>query len=135
MSPKTDLRTGGCLCGVVRYEINLANSETGNCHCRYCQKNSGAPFMTCTNLDRGQFRWISEPTGEARASDIAVRRFCRQCGTPLVWESEEELDTVSVNAGTLDDPGGLDIVYEIYTRSRWAAIPPVPGARQYEGGA
>lgn len=129
-----DLRTGGCLCGAVRYEINMKDSRTGNCHCRDCQKNSGTGFMPFTNVDKGQFRWISKPEGEARASDIAVRRFCIQCGTPMSWEGEEFPDLMSVSTGTLDDPSGLEIEYEIYTRTRWACYEPVAGARQYEAG-
>lgn len=129
-----DLRMGGCMCGAVRYEINLKGHKTGNCHCRDCQKNSGAAFMPFTNVDVGQFRWISEPQGVARASEKAVRRFCHMCGTPMTWEGEEEPDGISVSTGTLDDPFDVDITYEIYTRSRWPGIQPFPGARQYEDG-
>ena len=71
----TDLRTGGCLCGHVRYEIDMTGSRTGNCHCRDCQKNGGGPFMTFTNPRPGHLRWLQEPEGRAHASDIAVRRF------------------------------------------------------------
>jgi len=132
MSPKTDLRTGGCLCGAVRYEINLDGSETNNCHCRDCQKNSGGAFMPFTSVDRGQFRWISAPKGEGKASEIAVRRFCADCGTPMTWEGQDYPDRISISTGTLDDTSGIEISVEIFTRSRWQAIPPVPGARQYE---
>ncbi len=132
MSPKTDLRTGGCLCGAARYEINMAGSQTGNCHCKDCQKSSGAPFIASSFVDRGQFRWLSRPEGEVRASDIAVRRFCKLCGTPLVWEGEVEPDMISINTATLDDSSGLEISYEIFTRSRWACLAPVAGARQFE---
>lgn len=128
-----DLRTGGCMCGAVRYEINLDNSRTGNCHCKDCQKNSGTGFMPFTNVDRGQFRWVTAPKGEACASDIAVRRFCKDCGSPLTWEGHSEPDRIAISTGTLDDAEGIEIVYETFTRSRWACFLPVSGARQYEG--
>jgi len=88
--------------------------------------------MPFTNVDAGQFRWISKPEGAAKASEIGVRRFCSQCGTPMTWEGVDSKDRMSVSTGTLDDPSGIDITYEIYTRSRWPAFRPVPGARQYE---
>lgn len=88
--------------------------------------------MPFTSVDRGQFRWLSAPEGEGRASDIAVRRFCTACGTSMTWEGRDYPDRISISTGTLDDPNGLEIAYEIFTRSRWATIPPVPGARQYE---
>jgi hypothetical protein len=129
-----DLRTGGCMCGAVRYEMNIDGHKTGNCHCRDCQKNSGAGFMPFTNVDAGQFRWINEPEGVAKASEKAVRRFCNECGTPMTWEGEGEEDRASISTGTFDDPSGIEISYEIYTRSRWPAFKPVDGARQYEDG-
>ncbi|MCJ9428995.1 GFA family protein [Kordiimonas marina] len=126
-----DLRQGGCLCGAARYEINLDGHQTGNCHCTDCQKNSGGPFMTFTSVPEGQLRWISRPEGEARASDKAVRRFCAKCGTPLTWDGGKGNNN-NVSTGSLDDPSGLEISYEIFTDSRWATIPPLAGARQYK---
>lgn len=127
-----DLRQGGCLCGAARYEINLNGNKTGNCHCRDCQKNSGAPFMPFANVDSGQFRWISEPKGVFHSSEKALRRFCEKCGTPLTWEAKARPERQSVSMCTLDDTSGLEITYEIFTRSRVPGIQPVPGARQYE---
>ncbi|WP_197457586.1 GFA family protein [Snodgrassella sp. CFCC 13594] len=36
---------GGCLCGRLRYCIQGALIDAGFCHCRMCQKSSGAPMM------------------------------------------------------------------------------------------
>lgn len=127
------LQSGGCMCGAVRYEINLDGAKTGNCHCRDCQKNSGGAFMPFTSVDTGKLRWISEPTGVASASKNAVRRFCAKCGTPMTWEGLEFQDHQAVSTGTLDDPAQANLTYEIFTRSRWPGILPVSGARQYEG--
>jgi hypothetical protein len=121
---------GGCLCGHVRYEIDLAGSRTGNCHCRDCQKNGGGPFMTFTTPKSGNFKWLSEPEGRAQASDFAMRRFCAYCGTPMTWEHLSK-DDMAVSTGTLDDPSGVEIIYEIYTKSRWPVIPPMPGVDQF----
>ncbi len=128
----TDIRQGGCLCGKARYEIDLTDHETGNCHCRDCQKNSGAPFVTNTLVPTGQFKWISKPKGEYSASSAAIRRFCIECGTPLQWDGMENRDLVDVSTSTLDDPSGIAISYEIYTRSRMDGVLPVPGAQQFE---
>lgn len=127
-----DLRQGGCLCGAARYEINLDGNKTGNCHCRDCQKNSGAPFMPFANVDSGQFRWIAKPEGVYQSSSWARRRFCMKCGTPLTWEAIERPERQSVSMCTLDDTSGVEVVYEIFTRSRVPGIQPVQGARQYE---
>lgn len=127
-----DIRQGGCLCGKARYEIDLEGHETGNCHCTDCQKNAGAPFMTFTLVPIDQFRWISKPDGKFMASETAVRRFCRECGTSIQWEPVEARDYANVSTATLDDPYGLPAEYEIYTRSRMAGVQPVKGAKQFE---
>jgi len=128
-----DLRTGSCLCGAAKYEINIDGHKTGNCHCTDCQKNSGAAFMPFTSVDAGQFRWVNKPMGIAKTSDNAIRRFCEKCGTPITWEGKEYQDRMSVSTGTLNDVNDIEITYEIYTRSRWPNMPPISGARQYEG--
>ncbi len=128
-----DLRQGGCLCGAVRYEVNLDGHKASNCHCTDCQKNSGAAFMMFTNIDSGQFRWTNKPDGVYQSSEHALRRFCTQCGTPITWDAVDRPERQSVSVGTLDNLDGIEISYEIYTRSRIEGIPPVSGARQYLG--
>lgn len=129
-----DLRQGGCLCGAARYEIDVSNHETGNCHCRLCQKHTGSAFLTVTNVSLNKFRWISKPQGECRSSAAVVRRFCEGCGTPLTWESLDYPNIANVGLGTLDDPSGLVISHEIYTKHRLPGIQPIPGARQMQNG-
>jgi hypothetical protein len=35
--------TGGCLCGAVRYDAEVYLKQAQYCHCRTCQRSSGAP--------------------------------------------------------------------------------------------
>jgi hypothetical protein len=37
---------GSCLCGSVTYTCDADPIASANCHCRDCQKASGAPFTT-----------------------------------------------------------------------------------------
>ena len=129
-----DLRQGGCLCGAARYEADVSNHETGNCHCSLCQKHTGSAFLTVTCISIEKFRWISKPVGECISSKAVIRRFCNKCGTPITWESSDYPDLANFGTGTLDDKGGLEISHEIYTANRMAGIQPVPGARQMETG-
>ena len=32
-----DVRTGGCRCGAIRYEVTVAPVASVACHCRDCQ--------------------------------------------------------------------------------------------------
>ncbi len=126
-----DLRTGGCLCGAARYEINLDRSRTVTCHCRDCQKQTGAPFLMSTVVGAGQFRWINKPTGVVQTSEKAIRRFCKTCGIPLTWEWVKKGDWDCIYSATLDDPAGLTVRSELFTRSRMESITPFQGAKQY----
>jgi hypothetical protein len=39
----SDLLSGGCHCRCLRYEIGERPGAAGYCHCRTCQRLTGAP--------------------------------------------------------------------------------------------
>ena len=43
---------GGCSCGAVRYRASGAPLWVAHCHCRDCQKNTGAPLATYAGFAR-----------------------------------------------------------------------------------
>ncbi len=47
---RSTLITGRCLCGDVQYEINQKAISSGYCHCRKCQRFSGAPVAVFTTF-------------------------------------------------------------------------------------
>ena len=47
---------GGCLCGAVRYSYDAAPLATVACHCRDCQKLTGATNLLTIYADRSHFR-------------------------------------------------------------------------------
>lgn len=113
-------RSGGCLCGAVRYEISGGDPAIGICHCSMCRRQGGH-VQAAMAVPRADFRWTRQD-GLAwyRSSDHGRRPFCRDCGTPLGYE-EDNADTVYPNAGSLDDGGvGLVIRSHIFTASKGA---------------
>jgi hypothetical protein len=60
-------------------------------------------------LADGALRWY----GGADSDAGARRGFCSRCGTSLFWESPRR-DTISIAAGTLEPPTGLQIEGHIY---------------------
>ena len=38
-------RTGGCLCGAIRYRATIDNPRFGACHCPMCRKWTGGPLL------------------------------------------------------------------------------------------
>ena len=56
-------------------------------------------------LEERGLRWIDSPRSDARAR----RGFCAECGSSLFWDAPGN-DTISIAAGTLDQPTGLRVV-------------------------
>ncbi len=52
--------TGGCLCGEVRYRAQGEPLWVVHCHCRWCQRVSGAAFLTCISFRTVDFEWVEE---------------------------------------------------------------------------
>jgi hypothetical protein len=95
--------TGGCLCGAVRFSCDEPPSLVSYCHCRMCQKQTGAPFSVMANFSRDALKWSGKPRKLRRSSPLAVRGFCADCGSPLSFEYGDS-DHISVSVGALDHP-------------------------------
>ena len=48
--------TGGCQCGAVRFALSAPPAKISICHCRMCQKASGAPFASFADIEHDRFR-------------------------------------------------------------------------------
>jgi hypothetical protein len=115
---------GGCSCGAVRYRLASEPFDTGWCHCRACQRISGAPALVFTSVPVGDF--IVESGGDLIGTTCPVefgrRRFCTRCGTPLTIAVDFQPETIDVVAATLDDPAAVRPGFHIFYASRidWA---------------
>jgi hypothetical protein len=132
--PSTPVRTGGCLCGSVRYEVRGTLRPVIMCHCTQCRRTTGH-FMAATAARLGDFRLLSE--GELRwyrSSQQARRGFCARCGSTLFWEGEAR-DYLSIAAGTLDDSSGLAVAGHIFVADKGAYYDIDDAAPQIRDGA
>ena len=97
------LLTGGCQCGAVRYALYAAPHNVHICHCRMCQKAVGGPFAALAPVKRTDFAWTRGAPAEFASSSLALRAYCRDCGTPLGFRYLDG-ETLSVTLGSLDRP-------------------------------
>lgn len=103
-------KSGGCLCGAVRYVVTGGLRDVVNCHCTRCRRFTGhhmaasaADTASVTVTDEGGLlTWFPVP-GAAYA-------FCSSCGSSLFWRSSATPERTSICAGTLDQPTGLRTV-------------------------
>ena len=111
---------GGCLCGAVRYACQQAPVDIGYCHCRMCQRASGAPVVAWASFPLEAFGYIRGAPRTFRSSTDAQREFCGDCGSQLLFRDAAEAKSVEINVGTLDDPGQVAPRYHIWTESQLA---------------
>lgn len=120
---------GGCLCGAVRYSFDARPLATVACHCRDCQKLSGATNLLTVYVARESFRHEQgevdrfRKRGESGKEADYVR--CASCGTRLWHEPLAARQFVMIAAGTLDDPSWVIPVAHIWT-SRAAPSARIP---------
>jgi hypothetical protein len=127
-------RTGGCLCGTVRYRVAGALRPVIMCHCTQCRRMTGH-VMAATAARRTDFQLLSD-AGLAwyAASHEARRGFCARCGSTLFWDGAGR-DYLSIAAGSLDDSSGLTVACHIFVANKGGYYEIEPGARQYADGS
>ena len=126
----TDKLTGSCLCGTIRYTISAPVAELRACHCRNCQKTSGAAGSVNAAIKSADFRLVQgKPkryTAVADSGRTLNRYFCGDCGSPIYSQREQTPENMVVRAGTFDNAGDMKITHHIWTKSKrpWAHIDP-----------
>lgn len=118
--------TGGCLCGKIRYEVSAPMTDPHYCHCRTCQKASGAPVIAGAFAARNTFRFTEGAPTIFRSSPIIERGFCGGCGTYLIYRPliPEWSAWMIVTIASLDRPECLPPQrhYGIESRIKWLDI-------------
>jgi hypothetical protein len=115
---------GGCHCGAIRYEISGSPFDADYCHCRDCQKTTGAPFGAWMDFKMEQISWIAGEPFEYASSENIRRGFCSECGSSLTYRSTQYPDYLTLSIASLDDPDLTSPNYHIHTKSQvsWLTI-------------
>lgn len=109
---------GGCHCGALRYRITVSPIDSAYCHCRICQRTTGAPAVPWTSVTVAGFAVTRGRPAVYKSSDRGERHFCGNCGCQILYRDSERPKTVDVNLVTLDDPRAVPPEYHIFTASR-----------------
>lgn len=121
-----EVRTGGCLCGAVRYGVRGDPVHVVRCHCTSCRKESGSAFSVYGHWPTEVF----ELTGEVASYDN--RGFCARCGSRLLDLSNLPDGIVEIRLGSLDEaPFELPPTTEIWVKRRESWIVSLDGAAQH----
>jgi hypothetical protein len=130
---------GGCACGAVRYRMTSRPLFVHCCHCRWCQRGSGAAFALNAMIEsdrvtvvQGTPDIVPTPTLSGQGQDVAR---CPNCRVALWSHYGGAGDAVCfVRVGSLDEPDRLPPDIHIFTASKqpWVVLPEgVPAVEEY----
>lgn len=109
--------TGRCACGAVTFSVAGPLRPVVVCHCESCRRQSGHQVAATAAPAEMLSVEGGENLSQWQATDRAVRRFCRTCGSHLFWQ-EEGSDEVSIMAGAFDPPTGLELSHHIFVAEK-----------------
>ncbi|MAW82308.1 MAG: aldehyde-activating protein [Parvularcula sp.] len=129
---------GGCACAKVRYRLTAPPLFVHCCHCRWCQRETGAAFALnamiereCVELLGDEPACIDTPSESGRGQKI---HRCPGCHVALWSHYGGAGPAIAfIRVGTLDEPDRFPPDIQIYTASKqpWVelshAMPAVKG--------
>ena len=125
--------TGGCACGAVRYRLDAEPFDGGYCHCRICQRSSGAPVLAYATVPyKALVVTLGEPA-RRRSSSFGERWFCADCGCQLAMHVDHQPDTIDFTLASLDRPEACAPGYHIFTGEQIAWFALDDGLPRHEG--
>lgn len=121
---------GSCACGGVRYRMQSPPLFVHCCHCRWCQRETGASYALNAlveadrvNLLEGQPEKVPTPSNSGKGQDIWR---CPTCHVAL-WSNYAGFGSKVnfIRVGTLDEAERITPDIHIYTSSKqpWVVIP------------
>ncbi|MFO1274136.1 MAG: GFA family protein [Rubrivivax sp.] len=130
---------GGCDCRFVRYRLLARPLFVHCCHCRWCQRETGASFALNAMIEsdrvqrlQGEVDLVDTPSESGIGQQIAR---CPRCRIALWSHYGGSGPAVSfVRVGTLDEPDRLPPDVHIFTASKqpWVLLPPgTPAFAEY----
>ena len=121
---------GNCTCGALRFRLTSAPMFVHCCHCRWCQRDTGAAFAlnAVIEADRvvllaGTPEVVVTPTLSGKGQKIARCPACRIAVWSHYAGAGDKIRFVRV--GTLAEPDRLPPDIHIFTNSKqpWVVLP------------
>ena len=120
---------GGCQCGAVRYRLKAAPLTVFNCHCKGCQRFTGAAWSMGMIVRDEDFEVLCGQTvrydRKADSGNVIAMDFCAHCHGWL-WNVPVVPGIKMVRVGTLDNMDWAEPVGNQWTDSKaaWVKIDP-----------
>jgi hypothetical protein len=117
---------GSCLCGAVRFAVELPVLFCGHCHCSMCRRAHGAGYVTWIGAARERFSFLGgeERLTRYRSSEHGTRSFCRTCGSTLFCELTTRPGVIDIVLANLDATSDIVPQAHVYfdDRAEWVRV-------------
>src|ERR1700729_390566 len=130
---------GGCDCGTLRYRMETSPLIVHCCHCRWCQRETGAAFALNAMIEadrvthlRADPEIIDTSSNSGKGQKVARCPKCRIA----IWSNYAGAGPIIrfIRVGTLDEPDQWPPDIHIFTASKqpWFELPSgVPAVPEY----
>jgi hypothetical protein len=94
----------------VRFEVTAPHVVASYCHCKRCQRRTGAGASAQAHPAPGSFRIVA---GQDRLRVWKPREgggekwFCGDCGSAMFGSNPSHLESIGIRMGTVDDDPGI----------------------------
>ena len=123
----TDVLTGSCGCGAVRFEVTRPFVSASYCHCTRCQRRTGTAAAASARAEPGSIRvTLGEEELRSWAPEGGFEKiFCGRCGSALLNRRPGDSEYAGVRLGALDQDPGIRPQWRQFTAyaASWEPIP------------
>ena len=119
--------TGGCNCGAVRFEVSAPLLSASYCHCRRCQRRSGAAASANAHPANGTFAIVAgeEHLRVWQPDHGGEKWFCGECGSSVYAYNPSHPESIGIRMGAFDEDPGVRPGARQFVRyaAPWEAVP------------
>ena len=121
-------RTAQCQCGSLRAIVTGEPTAVNVCHCKACQRRTGAVAHSGAYFKKSQVR--TEGPDRTYTRDASEGRkisfhFCPNCGSSVYWEADIRPDHYGIAVGGFADPDFPVPTYSVWEEFKhaWVRLP------------
>ena len=126
------IHTGGCRCGLVRFEASAEPFYASYCHCSDCRHASGAPVAAFVGFYTADVRYAGT-RGASYGQAPVKRSFCTTCGAPIAYTDDRLADQIFFMLGAMDRPENYPPSVHGYVREELPFFHLADGLPRMEG--
>ena len=121
-------RIAQCHCGSLRATVNGEPDFVNVCHCKACQRRTGAVFHSGAYYRKAQIRAEGPSKVYVRTGHSGGRlrfNFCPNCGSSVYWDADVRPDHYGVAVGAFADPKFPQPTVSIWEEAKhpWVVLP------------